>query len=187
MKRTFIAVRVEVGKELKDAISLLRSELRNEFIKWVDTSNMHVTLAFLGNTDGPLIESVGSMLKNNFSGFGFLDFGISRFGLFRSITDPKVIWAGIENPGRLAEAHEKIKNGLELLDIKIEERQFNPHLTIGRIKDLRDKNNLQMLIQKFAETRFQNVIISEIVYYESILLPTGPLYKPLEIISLGQN
>lgn len=186
MKRTFIAVRTDPGEDLKDAVSSLRSGLRNENIRWVDISNMHVTLAFIGDTDDPIIKRVGSMLKDDFAGFGNIDFRLTGFGVFRNFIDPKIIFTGIENPDKLAGAHEIVKKGLEGFDIKLEDRQFNPHLTIGRIKDLRDKNNLQNLIQKYEGIEFQDVTVSEIVYYESVLLPTGPLYKPISKVMLNK-
>jgi len=186
MKRTFIAVRVEAGDGLKDAVSSLRSGLRNENIRWVDISNMHVTLAFIGDTDDPVIKQVGLMLKDDFAGFGNIDFRLTGFGVFRNFNDPRVIFTGIENPDRLAGAYEIVKKDLEGLNIKLEGRQFNPHLTIGRIKDLRDKNNLQKLIQKYEGIKLQDVTVSEIVYYESVLLPTGPLYKPISKVIMNK-
>ena len=184
MKRTFIGVRVDAGSELKSAISTLRSGLKNENIKWVDISNMHVTLAFIGNTEEPMIKRVASVLKNDFESFGIINFRLSGFGVFRNFNDPRIIWTAIENHKRLIEAHKKVKNGLEALNIRLEDKQFKPHLTIARIKDLKDKENLQKLIQKYTNIPFQDVTISEIVYYESVLLPSGPLYKPLHIVRL---
>jgi len=185
MKRTFIGVRVDAGSELKAAISFLRSGLKNENIKWVDISNMHVTLAFIGNTEEPMIKRVASVLKNDFLSVGIINFRLRGFGVFRNFNDPRIIWTAIENHDGLMEAHEKVKNGLGGLDIKLEDKQFMPHLTIARIKDLKDKEKLQKLTQKYANIPFQDVTISEIVYYESVLLPSGPLYKPIYIIKLG--
>ena len=184
LKRTFIAVRVEAGNELKDAMAILKSGLKNENIKWVDISNMHVTLAFIGYTDEPLIKRVDSMLKNNLASFGIIDFSLTGFGVFRNFNDPRIIFTGIESTDGLAGVYEIVNKGLHGLDIRLEDRQFRPHLTIGRIKDLRDKNNLQNLIQKYTGIPFQAVTVSEIVYYESVLLPTGPVYKPITFIKL---
>jgi 2'-5' RNA ligase len=185
MKRTFIAVKIDPGKELKNAISSLRSGLRDENIKWADLSNLHVTLAFIGDTDKLMIKSIKSMLENEFTGFGIIEFVLTGFGLFRNISNPRIIFSDIENPDKLIRAHEIIKKGLTDLDITLEERRFNPHLTIGRIKDLIDKNSLQKLVSEFAGMNLQEVSVSEIIYYESVLLPTGPIYKPIMKVNLG--
>jgi 2'-5' RNA ligase len=184
MKRTFIAVKIEPEEDFRDAITFIRSELRFEIIRWVDINNLHITLAFIGDTEDNVINKVVSMLKNELSGFGELVFTLSGIGLFRSINDPRIIRTGIENGGRLADVREIIKNGLGLLDIKLEERKFKPHVTLGRIKDIRDINNLQRLVQKYSGVVLQTVKVSEIIFYESVLLPTGPLYKPIAGVGL---
>jgi RNA 2',3'-cyclic 3'-phosphodiesterase len=179
MKRTFIAVKIEVSDELKEAISTLRSGLRSENVKWADLSNFHTTLAFIGNTEKNVIKNIESMLENKFKGFGSIQFNLTGFGLFRNINNPRVIFSAVENPGRLIVAHTIIRKELTGLDIKLEEREFNPHLTIGRIKDLADKANLLKLIAEYSGKKLQTVIVPEIIYYESVLLPTGPIYKPM--------
>ena len=179
MRRTFIAVRVEAGEKLKDAISLLKSELKDENIRWVELSNMHITLAFIGSTGEPVIKNVCSMLKDDFAGFGDIEFNLSGLGVFGNISAPRILYAGIENCERLAAAQEIVKNGLKSLGVNLEERQFKPHLTIGKIKDIRDKSILPWMIQKYSGAILQTVNVSEVIYYESVLLPTGPLYKPL--------
>jgi 2'-5' RNA ligase len=185
MKRTFIGVRVDASGELKAAISNLRSGLKNEDIKWVDISNMHVTLAFIGSTEEPMIKRIESMLINDFESFGIINFQLIGFGVFRNFKDPRIIWTAIENPDSLIITHEKVKRGLEELNIKLEDKQFKPHLTVARIKNLKDKDNLQKLILKYSDIPFQGVTIPEIVYYESVLLPSGPLYKPISIIKMN--
>jgi 2'-5' RNA ligase len=70
-------------------------------------------------------------------------------------------------------------DGLNDLDIKTEDRQFNPHLTIGRIKHLNDKENLNALIKRFENSEMQIIPVYEVILYESILFPTGAVYKPL--------
>ena len=70
-------------------------------------------------------------------------------------------------------------SGLNDLDIKTEDRQFNPHLTIGRIKHLNDRETLNTLINRFENNEMQIIPVNEVILYESILFPTGAVYKPL--------
>jgi 2'-5' RNA ligase len=187
MKRTFIAVKVKPEDILLEAVYSLRDRLANENIKWTDFFDLHITLAFIGGTDGTSIMNIKSMLQQDLSGFGNIEFELSGFGVFRNIRDPKVIFAQVENTERLAEAHAIIKKGLDTLNIKIEERDFQPHLTLGRIKYLKDRANLQELINEFRNQKFQDVIVDEVIFYESILQSTGPKYEPLNIIRLDNS
>jgi 2'-5' RNA ligase len=120
MKRTFIGVRIDQEEELRNALSSLRSELSKENIKWADINNMHITLAFLGDTDEALIKKVAIMLNEKSSLIGNIRFSLAGFGLFKSLSDPRIIWTGIQDPESLIEAHKIIKAGLEKLDIKLE-------------------------------------------------------------------
>jgi len=184
MKRTFIGVKIEIDENFKEAIYSLRANLEDENIRWIEYDNLHITLAFIGDTEETSIINVMTMLQSKPSGFGKIGFALNGFGVFRNLKDPRIIFADIENPERLLEVFNIIKAGLEDLEIKIEERDFKPHLTIGRIKHLKDRINLQETLQQFINRRFQDVTVSEIVYYESILLASGPLYRPISKVML---
>jgi RNA 2',3'-cyclic 3'-phosphodiesterase len=184
MKRTFIAVKVSIDKDFKSAIDLLRKRLAKEKIRWIDDNNMHITLAFIGDTEEKAIKDIISMLDSKLKGSGRIAFGLRSFGVFKNFRDPRVIFTAIENPENLTSVFNTIKSGLEELGIKLEEREFKPHLTLGRVKFLSDTDNLKVLLSKLENVKFQDVIIDEIIYYESILRPEGPVYQPLQIISL---
>ena len=184
MKRTFIAVKIETGEKLKDLVSTLASEMKGDPIRWVNTDHLHITLAFLGDTDDETVKKVISMLESNCTGFGEVYFTVSGLGVFRNISDPRVIWAGIESDDKFGRLFNIIKEGLASIGIAIEERQFKPHLTLGRVKRLKNKSTLERMIGQFGRTTFQEVSVSEVVFYESILQQTGPLYLPLYIAKL---
>ncbi len=184
MKRTFFAVKVNIDKDLKSAMDLLRKGLAKEKIRWIDEHNMHITLAFIGDTHEKTINEIISMLDSKLKGSGRIAFGLISFGVFKNFRDPRVIFAGIENPEKLINAFVAIKKGLEEIGIKIEEREFKPHLTLGRVKFLSDTDNLKLLLSKFENVKFQDVNVDKIIYYESILRPEGPEYKPLQVVPL---
>jgi 2'-5' RNA ligase len=184
MKRTFIAVKIEAGEKLQELISTLRSELKNDSIKWVDTDNLHITVAFLGNTAEETIKKVTSVLTKSCIGFGDFTFTISGLGIFKNLNDPRVIWAGIERSDKFANLNDIIKSGLNDSGIEIEDRQFRPHLTLGRIRLLKNRYPLEDLIGKYSKSIFQNVNVTEIVFYESVLQQDRPVYKPMNKFGL---
>lgn len=184
MKRTFIAIKVNSAATLSDVLNNLKEELKNESVRWVNTGKMHITLAFLGDTSEESIREVSVMLGERCTGYGKFDFTLSGLGVFRNMNDPKVIWAGIGNSEKLEELFLKVKEGLNEIGIATEERDFNPHLTLGRIKWLKNKKNLEGIISKFRDQKFQVVTVDEVIFYESILQQTGPLYLPIKVIKL---
>ena len=184
MKRAFIAVKVEPGGELLRMISSFKALLGAENIKWVDPANIHITLAFLGDTEEKRIKNLGKMLKESCSGFREFDFLLAGTGVFKNYWDPRVIWVGIKSQEKLSRLYDKIVNGLNETGFGIEERQFRPHLTLGRVKSVKDTENLKTVLEKYSDTEFQKVEVKEVILFESILLQTGPIYKSLGRYSL---
>ena len=184
MKRIFIALKVEAGETLKSMISSLRKGLSTERIKWTEIENIHITLVFLGDTENNMIKAIISMLNEKCSGSGRFELIIKGSGVFRDLNDPRIIWTGIEPSGKLSDLNNLIVNGLKGLNIKMENRPYNPHLTLGRIKHLNGKEVLKSLLEQFQNSEIQIVPVDEVILYESILLPSGPVYKPLERVNL---
>ena len=48
LKRTFIAQVFTISERLKNEIELIRKNIKGVNVKWVETHNLHLTLAFLG-------------------------------------------------------------------------------------------------------------------------------------------
>jgi RNA 2',3'-cyclic 3'-phosphodiesterase len=184
VKRVFIAVKVEPEIELLRMISTLKSVLATENIRWVDPVNIHITMAFLGDTGEEKIKILAGMLKDKCSDFHEFDFILSGAGVFKSYSDPRVIWAGIKSPDKLYALENRIAEGLKSTGFVIEERRFKPHLTLGRAKSVRDTGNLKNILDKYSDIEFQKVVVKEVILYESNLTQTGPIYKPLGNYSL---
>jgi RNA 2',3'-cyclic 3'-phosphodiesterase len=184
MKRIFIAVKINPEEALLQIYSSLQISLADETIKWVKPDNIHLTLAFPGDTDEKKIELISKMLREKCAGFGMFELIIRGAGVFKSMNSPRVIWTDIEPSIKLNQLYNLIIDGLHEIDVVIEDRPFKPHLTLGRIKSVKDKTLLKMAVERYQHTEIQRVRVTEIILYESILLQSGPLYKPLNKFSL---
>jgi 2'-5' RNA ligase len=184
MKRTFIAVKIDPDKKLEEAVRQIRLKLKNESVRWTDLSQLHVTLAFLGNTSEQSIVGVTAMLTAVCYDFGEFEFTVKGIGVFRSVADPRVIWAGIDDSKKLGELADRIKNGLKELGIVTGDRQFKPHLTLARVRSVSNQNSFRTITDEYERIEFQKSHISEVIYFESILRETGPLYLPIKKVRL---
>jgi RNA 2',3'-cyclic 3'-phosphodiesterase len=184
MKRIFVAVKVDPDRILLDMISSLKSGLIKESIKWTNLDNIHITLVFLGDTEDKMIDPISTKLGNNCSASGKFRLTIRGLGLFRNLKDPRIIWTGIDPSSDLINLNKSIITGIKEAGIKVEERPFNPHLTLGRIKHLDDREVLDHFLEKYYNTEIQEVQVNEVILYESILKPTGPVYIPIRIYKL---
>jgi 2'-5' RNA ligase len=179
MKRVFIAVKVDPDGELLRIFSSLKALLGAETIKWVDPLNIHLTIAFLGDTEEKRIKILSNMVGEKCAVFNEFDFILTGTGVFKNYHDPRVIWIGIRPLDKLSALNDIITEGLKINGFKTDERPFSPHLTLGRIKSVKDTHNLRTVLERYKDHLIQTVRITEVILYESILLPAGPLYKPL--------
>jgi RNA 2',3'-cyclic 3'-phosphodiesterase len=186
MKRIFIALKIDPGTNLSGILHSFKSLASGEKITWVDPVNIHLTIAFLGDTEEDRIKIAGLMLKRECSGFGEFTFTLKGTGLFKNIRDPRVIWIGIEDSEMLLRLNEKIVTGLKDTGFRIEERPFKPHITLGRIKLLKNPEILKSVLDKYGEAEIQKVNVKEVILYESILRPVGPIYKPIGRFTLAR-
>jgi len=97
MKRIFIALKVEAEEPLLAMISSLKSGLNKDIVKWINQDNIHITLAFLGKYGGENNKNIGLMLKEKCSGSGKFELILKGLGVFRNLSDPRIIWTGIEH------------------------------------------------------------------------------------------
>lgn len=184
MKRIFIGIKIDPDKNFKKLISEIRQELSGEGLKWTEPENIHVTLAFLGDTHEDKLESIKAMLKEKCDGSGALEISLKGLGVFRNLRDPKVFWAGLYHSDKLSTLQSAVVEGLKGIGISVEERPFSPHLTLGRIKHIHDFDKLKVLLLKHHSTDIQRVNVSEVILYESILKQDGPVYNAIEVFKL---
>jgi 2'-5' RNA ligase len=187
MKRTFIAFQIQAGDKILECAGRLKEILQEESIKWVDPDRLHATLAFLGDTKEDLIPAIGGILEKYVPAYPSPGVQIRGMGVFRSMKDPRVIWLGMAPMPSLAELKEKMDRELGPMGFQAGDRPFRPHLTLGRIKRLKNRDLLSGLLQEYRDHLFQEGSISELVFYESILRPEGPVYHPLLKVPFGEE
>lgn len=179
MKRIFIGTKIGTDKNFRKLVSSMKDELSGESIKWTDTANLHVTLGFLGDTPEEKIELTDRMLKEKCPGSGQFEIVLRGFGVFRNLRDAKIIWAGIDQSEKLVALQVSIMEGLKEAGIAVDDKPFSPHLTIGRIKHISDKDKLKVLLLKYHNTEIQRVLVREVTLFESVLRQEGPQYNTL--------
>jgi 2'-5' RNA ligase len=80
----------------------------------------------------------------------------------------------------LTELSEAIESALMPLDFPPEEREFTPHLTLGRVRSLRGWDNMLAMVREYESTSFGESEVDQVTLYQSELRPDGARY-----ISLG--
>jgi 2'-5' RNA ligase len=174
VKRTFIAIKIEPGEHLLDLLSRCREELSGEKIRWVHPDNIHITLKFLGETPVEKIPGITGVIGQVGLKHGSFNLTFKGLGVFRNLQHPRVLWVGIEPGPAMPRIKRDMDHGLQPFGFEPENRDFRPHLTLGRIKYVRDTAGLEGLLGQYREMEFQVYRVDQLILYESILKPSGP-------------
>ena len=188
MKRTFLAIPIAVGTAYPALVQRLQKHLEHERrnINWCKTDQIHLTLKFVGDTpdaDIPKIIKACQEVAQRHQPFT-MDF--DRTGIFGSNHSPRVLWLGMrEEPKALYDLEEDILDAFDGVGYLRDRQNFVPHLTVCRIKSLVDKQFFMKIYDSIEPKTYLHADVKELVYYQSILQPTGPIYKVLKKIPLG--
>jgi len=173
-KRLFIAI--PLTADVKSAVSAYIQKLNLDVI-WSKPDNLHITLAFLGDTSEekiPAIKQAINMVSQNNQPFTV---SLSKIGYFRN---SGVLWIGIDtNHQLLKRLANSAQNELVKKQITFYNRHaFTIHLTIGRNKK---KIKIPRNFPKFTAV---NLPVVKIVLFESQLTPTQTTYVELHTSQL---
>lgn len=184
MKRTFIAIDIPLESGIVEQINKLKSEFTDEKIKWVKPHQYHITLQFLGNVEESDILHIKESLDKitgNFPGFSL---ELTEFGVFKNLNNPRVLWIGFRPCEQLVKLKNAIEDEMTKFGFEKSDKAFSPHLTIARIKSLKQSERLGELIDRYSGIILQVIKVEEIILYESILKPEGPEYTAIKRHSL---
>ena len=186
MKRLFIAFKTQPDQALIELVNSLKRKLINDQINWVNINQLHLTIKFLGETEEKSIIAIQQAMTEAVRGFQPISLLFDKTGIFGSSYDPRVMWIGPKqtNP-EVIRLGDSVIRQLDLAGFPRDRQNFVPHLTIGRIKSIRDKANFQEVLKAIPEQIFQKAEIREIILFESILRREGPLYKELFKVQLA--
>jgi 2'-5' RNA ligase len=94
----------------------------------------------------------------------------------------------------MSQGHEQVKTIAQRLETELEacglakeNREFSSHITIGRIRSLKNKDELTAGLSKLEGNVLENpgeFLAGKITLFKSTLTPQGPIYEKLQEINL---
>ena len=178
MVRCFLAAKI--GEPIVAQVSALIPQLGGASLKLVNPENYHFTLKFLGERSQEEISTLSTLLPQALKAHTLFQATAAGVGAFPSPDHIKVIWVGMsEGKEQYIQLQKAIENSLANLNIK-KEREYIPHLTIARVKEVFDKGKLQQFLQANSSTNFGRFQVDSISLMKSELTPEGPLYSDLK-------
>ncbi|MBN2550356.1 MAG: RNA 2',3'-cyclic phosphodiesterase [Anaerolineales bacterium] len=182
--RAFIAISLtdEIYQHLDQVISLLQSRLPKAPVRWAPANNIHLTLKFLGEISTANLAVLQKTLQAEVSRHAPFEISVGEVGAFPSIRRPRVIWVGVKAPPELHTVQHNVEAELARLGYAAEERDFSPHLTLGRIGRNATPEEVHKISEVLSSVRvgFLGAARVQTVHlYRSDLQPGGALYTRL--------
>lgn len=184
--RLFVALEVPQG--LRDEVFERARRAGAELPKarWVRPEAMHLTLAFLGETDEGLLPALDTALEPAMASLRPFELRLHGLGAFPPRSKARVLWVGLaaagaeEPPTALLELQAAVGKAVEkAAGIEPERRPFRPHLTLARLKNPWGHGSVERFLDAFGEPPEDVFRVEEGVLFQSELHPSGARYTAL--------
>jgi len=133
--RLFFAVNLPADEQERLHHATARLRATDLPVRWVPPQNLHVTLRFLGTVAEPVVAAVQDAGARAAEGLAPFDARLGGIGAFPNARRPRVIWVGVRDAEPLLRLHAALERALAPLGFAPEDRAFQPHVTLGRVRD----------------------------------------------------
>lgn len=143
-----------------------------------DPGQFHLTLVFLGEVPGPVLEAAheafGALRLPRFS------LQLAGLGLFGGAR-PHAAWAGVQPSEPLMRVQAKLERAARVAGIEVPSRRFVPHVTLGRFAPPLPEQamRLERAVAAGASWQAGAMQVEDVRLYRSVLHPKGSRHDEL--------
>ncbi|MBK8254011.1 MAG: RNA 2',3'-cyclic phosphodiesterase [Polyangiaceae bacterium] len=154
--------------------------------KWISANGAHVTLAFLGERNLEFVSQLCAAVAKTAEQHSPFHVRFNRLGAFGRGRRARVLWLGTEQ-GRDAftALYHGLNQHLAELGYTPDKPSFEPHITLSRARDPKGDRDLTSASESTQCGDLGEWTVSELVIYESVLTPKGPLYTAVDSAALS--
>ncbi|AUV83608.1 RNA 2',3'-cyclic phosphodiesterase [Salinigranum rubrum] len=180
-------MRLFVAVDLPDELASSVVDAQRRFddapgLRLTDSTQAHVTLAFLGDVEEDRLAEVEGAVEAGVrdAAVGPFEATVGGFGVFPSLDYISVVWTGVrQGTGEMNRLHESIQAELLPLGFEPDDHAFTPHVTLARMDDARGKETVQRVVREEDPT-IGSFRVEEVRLKRSDLTPDGPSYSTVE-------
>ena len=184
--RAFIAI--ELDPKVQAALGQIQKELKDvgADVKWVKPDNIHLTLKFLGDVSLEELDSIKGAMQTTLQPIKSFSMALTHLGAFPKVENPQIIWVGATaDKNSIKSITESLEENLKGIGFEKEKRDFEPHITLGRMRSSDNKFALSKKIKNFQfPAGAPHQLVNQIALFKSTLTPQGPIYETLAKINL---
>lgn len=173
--RAFLAL--DLDEKLKGKISEVQRQIAesNAPIKFVEPENLHFTFKFFGEISPEKAQNIRGIMEKKIKDYRPFEIFIKGVGVFPNLGYIRVIWLGVEDPGNFSQMQKGFDEEFVKMGFK-KERSYTPHLTMGRVKGAKNKDELVSILKELQNLEIGRMDVKQIVMKKSELTPAGPIY-----------
>ena len=182
--RLFVAIKV--NDEIRDKCQEIMATLliSGADLKTTPKENLHITLKFLGEVREDRVNEVKDIIRETSKSSHAFRIGFSVLGYFGGVRFPRVVWLGIDKgKPQIISLSNQLNEKLSF--IRSEERSPWPHLTLARVKSVKNSEKLIQVIKDNRDVKLGEVDAKEMSLYSSRLTPNGPIYSEIKTFKLS--
>src|SRR5680860_363386 len=192
-QRLFLAV--PLPEDVVTLVDAVTKRLQTEEwpVRWTTSGNAHITLHFLGEIEPERTQIARLALPAIIARHDSFDLRTADLGVFPNMKRPRIIWLGLYGPAhRLHTLRNEIGELLESFEFELDDKEFHPHITLGRVRDARKSRIRDLpasirarleLAASTGEVTHKNplpVPVNEVLLVRSHLETDGPRYEVLD-------
>jgi RNA 2',3'-cyclic 3'-phosphodiesterase len=188
--RAFIAI--VLPPEFKRGLKELRTRLDlpgQNFLKWVDTDSIHLTLKFLGDISPESVTPITEAMRAAAASQPAFTLQASGTGAFPNPDRIQVAWVGLDgNLKALGRLQQSLENNLSAIGFPKEKRAFTPHLTLARLRDSASPDMRRSFGSRLARTgmpRTPSITVGDVSLFQSRLERGGAVHTRLAVAKLN--
>ncbi len=187
-KRLFLGFKLTLSDKLLLKINNTISIFGLENIKPIRPENYHLTLCFIGNTSKKQTDKikviVQDILEEHYN--NDIDIVINGLDYFEEKDNLISLYLKFEENQELINLNNKIKEALKNKNLYNLNRDFIPHITIARIKNLKDQTKKEN-IKKDLGRESEKVKLSPVILFESISIDNTKRYDILQLFDIPKS
>ena len=178
--RAFIAIELPInGRTYIDQLTQKLRPVTSKNIRWIPSSNIHLTLKFLGESAPQSLELLATTIDQNIKKMTPFDLVLSHLGTFPNARQPRIVWIGFQPNPKLMTLQSCVENAAQQTGFAKEDRPYSPHLTIARVREPLARSEVEQLNVSLQNTSMDTSLVipvKEVILFRSDLHPSGAIY-----------
>ncbi len=184
MQKHRVFTAISLPEEIKKELLSYKGKWPDLPAKWVKENNIHITLNFLGYVADEQIKDILGAVESVSEKYSLFYVKLNKvcYGPEKKMP-PRMVWVKAEKTDELA----SLKNDLDKALDNYENREFNPHITLARIRAWDFKKiepEERPEINQDIDLSFE---VKSIKLMESVLKKGGAEYSILQSFNLSNH